>query len=110
MWVKNLDGNYMIWLIIGGSVLTIGDIFFKFWTKNPHNWMYVVGLSIYLIGLMFLVQSFKNTNIAVASAIFVVANIITLTIVSWLFFNEPLSIIKIIGLLLAIVSILILEI
>jgi len=100
----------MIWLIFGGFILTIGDIFFKFWTKNPHNWMYLVGISIYVIGLMFLIQSFKHTNIAVASAIFVVANIVTLAIVSWLFFNEPLSTVQMIGVLLAIISIIILEI
>ena len=100
----------MIWLILGGFILTIGDIFFKYWTKNPHNWMYVTGLTIYVFGLMFLIQSFKTTNIAVASAIFVVANIVTLAIVSWIFFNEPLSNLQIFGVLLAIVSIIILEV
>ena len=100
----------MIWLLLGGFILTIGDIFFKFWTKHPHNWMYLVGISIYIIGLMFLIQSFKNTNIAVASAIFVIANIVTLAVVSWLFFNEPLSYLQIFGIVLAIIAIFILEI
>ena len=100
----------MIWLIFGGFILTIGDVFFKFWTKNPHIWMYLVGISIYVVGLMFLIQSFKSTNIAVASAIFVVANVVTLAIVSWIFFHEPLSYLQIFGIILAIIAILILEI
>ena len=100
----------MIWLILGGVILTIGDIFFKFWAKNPHIWMYLIGIIIYIIGLMFLIQSFRNTNIAVASAIFVIANIVTLTIVSWMYFHEPLSLIQIIGIILAIVAIFLLEI
>lgn len=98
----------MIWLILGGIILTIGDIFFKYWTKNPKNWLYVLGLVIYLVGLMFLVKSFKTHNIAVASVIFVVANVVTLGIVSWTFFNEPLSVIQIIGIILAIIAIIIL--
>lgn len=58
---------------------------------------------------MFLVQSFKTQNIAIASAIFVIVNIVTLGIVSWLFFKEPLTIIQIIGIALAIIAIFILE-
>lgn len=100
----------MIWLIFGGIILTIGDIVFKYWTKNPKSWLYVLGLAIYLAGLMFLVQSFKTQNIAIASAIFVIINIITLGVVSWVFFNEPLSTIKIIAIIIAIIAIIILEI
>lgn len=99
----------MIWLIFGGAILTIGDIFFKYWTKNPTTLLYVVGILIYLGGLMFLVQSFKTQNIAIASAVFVIVNIVTLSIVSWIFFKEPLSTIQIIGIILAIGAIFLLE-
>lgn len=102
--------KFMIWLILGGFILTIGDIFFKFWTKHPTTWMYIAGLSIYILGMTFLIQSFKTTNIAVASAIFVIANILTLSIVSWLYFKEPLSTIQMIGVGLAIIAIIILDI
>ncbi|MFA6324664.1 MAG: SMR family transporter [Candidatus Paceibacterota bacterium] len=99
----------MIYLFFGGIILTIGDIFFKYWTKNPKISFYIIGIIIYLVGLMFLVQSFKTQNIAVASAIFVIINIITLGIVSWIFFKEPLSITQIIGIILALIAIFILE-
>ncbi len=100
----------MIWLIFGGFILTIGDIFFTFWTKHPTTWMYIVGLGIYILGMVFLIESFKTTNIAVASAIFVVSNILTLSIVSWVFFKEPLSTLQMIGIFVAIIAIVILEI
>jgi len=58
---------------------------------------------------MFLVQSFKTQNIAIASTIFVVVNIVTLGIVSWLFFKESLTLIQIIGIIIAIIAIFILE-
>jgi len=99
----------MIWLIFGGTILTVGDIFFKYWTKNPKTWLYIVGIAIYLVGLTFLVQSFKTQNIAVASAVFVIINIVTLGLVSWLFFKEPLTTLQIIGIAIAIIAILILE-
>ena len=96
-------------LIIGGSILTIGDIVFKFYANKPHWALYATGLGIYLIGLMFLVKTFESENIAVASTIFVIANIITLSIVSWLYFGEKLSSLQLLGLGVAIVAILLLE-
>ena len=99
----------IILLISGGLILTIGDIVFKFYAVAPKSYLYVIGLVIYVIGLMFLVQTFKTENIAVASAVFVIANIVTLLIVSWLYFGEPLSGIKIIGIIIAIIAILVLE-
>src|SRR3989338_6810274 len=74
-------------LAIGGIILTVGDIIFKSWVEKPHTGMYVLGLAVYLVGLMFLVQSFKFENIAVASTIFVIFNITTL-----LFFKKKLPV------------------
>ena len=71
--------------------------------------LYIGGLAIYLIGLVFLVESFKSENIAVASAIFVIINIATLLLVSWLWFGDKLSLLQIVGLALALVAIALLE-
>ena len=71
--------------------------------------MYVLGLAVYLVGLMFLVQSFKFENIAVASTIFVILNITTLLLVSWFYFDEKLSLVQLSGIALAFVAILLLE-
>ena len=104
--------NYfpILLLFIGGVILTAGDLVMKKWVISPNLYLYVIGLLIYLVGLMFLVKTYKYENIAVASLIFVIFNIVTLLIFSWFYFKEPLSTMQIIGLFLGIVSITLLEI
>lgn len=101
--------NPLVLLAIGGTVLTVGDIVFKYWAERPHPALYSLGLLVYLLGLTFLVQSFKSENIAVASAIFVIFNIVSLLVVSWIYFDEKISPIQVGGLALAVVAILLLE-
>lgn len=96
-------------LFIGGIFLTLGDVVFKFWIERPHPWEYPVGLTLYVIGLIFLVHSYKTQNIAVASIIFVIINVVTLALLSWFYFDEKLSHIAMVGLLLAFVAIILLE-
>jgi len=68
----------------------------KKWVINNNISLFVIGLTIYLIGLIFLVFSFKYKNIAVASTIFVIFNILTLLLVSWFYFKENLNLFQII--------------
>jgi multidrug transporter EmrE-like cation transporter len=100
--------NTFLLLAIGGSLLTIGDIIFKFWVERslPYvSFIYIGGFLVYMAGLIFLIESFKAENIAIASAIFILINIATLALVSWFYFDEKLSVLQIWGLALAIISI-----
>ncbi len=99
----------IIYLTIGGTILTIGDIVFKYYAQKPHTSLYFSGLLIYLLGLTFLVQSFKSENMAVASTIFVIINVIILSLVSWLYFKEPLSMYQMVGIVVACVGVVLLE-
>jgi multidrug transporter EmrE-like cation transporter len=99
----------IILLLIGGIILTVGDIFMKKWVNTNAHIFYFVGLVIYLIGLNFLAQSFKFKNIAVASLIFILVNIVTLSIVSWFYFKETLSPLQIAGMIFGIIAVIILE-
>ena len=100
----------LILVLIGGLVLTIGDIFMKQWTYS-NNWTtFIIGLLTWCIGLVFLAFSFKYKNIAVGSLIFSVSNVIFLTIFSWLYYKEALTINQIIGIILGIIAVIFLEI
>lgn len=100
----------LILVLAGGFVLTIGDIFMKQWTYN-NNWTtFSIGLITWCIGLIFLAFSFKYKNIAVGSLIFSVSNVIFLTIFSWLYYKEVLTINQVIGIILGIIAIIFLEI
>lgn len=95
---------------IGGLFLTAGDIVFKYYAMEHKVMLYAGGIALYVVGLAFLVKTYETDNIAVASAVFVIANIITLTLVEWLWFHEPLSPYAIVGIVLAIAAIFFFEI
>lgn len=99
----------LILVFLGGIVLTIGDLVMKKWVGNSSPFLYGLGLTIYLIGMVFLSQSFKFKNIAIASLMLVLFNVIILLIVSWFFYQEKLSTIQMIGVFLGLISIIILE-
>jgi len=81
----------------------------KKWVVTNNYWFYAIGMVIYLVGLNFLAQSYKFKNIAVASVIFVIFNVVTLSLVSWFYFKETLSLLQIIGICLGIVAVVLLE-
>ncbi len=81
----------------------------KKWINTNAYSFYIIGISIYLIGLNFLAQSFRYKNIAVASTIFVIFNVITLSLVSWFYFKETLNIYQILGIILGITTIILFE-
>ncbi|MBI5037532.1 MAG: hypothetical protein HZC01_02410 [Candidatus Kerfeldbacteria bacterium] len=99
----------LLLLGIGGAILTVGDIVMKYWVESQRRPLYVMGLIIYLGGLVFLAESFKYKNIAVASTIFVISNVTLLAIVSWLLFKEQLSWWELVGIALGITSVILLE-
>jgi multidrug transporter EmrE-like cation transporter len=96
-------------LAIGGIILTAGDIIMKKWINTQSNVFYTFGIVVWVIGLLFLAESFKFKNIAVASTIFVIINVVTLLIVNWLYFKEKLSGLETFGIFLGIVAITLLE-
>jgi multidrug transporter EmrE-like cation transporter len=99
----------LILVLMGGLVLTLGDMFMKQWSIN-NNWIsFSLGMIIWVIGLVFLAFSFKSKNIAVASLIFSLSNVIFLTLISWLYYKEPLTTYQIIGIFLGLNAIIFLE-
>jgi multidrug transporter EmrE-like cation transporter len=104
-----MNWTALILLACGGLVLTVGDLFMKKWVVTSSPYVYIVGMIFYIIGLNCLAFSFKYKNIAVASVIFVLINIITLLLFSYFYFKERLGGFEIAGILLGIVAIVMLE-
>lgn len=97
-------------LFFGGIILTIGDIIIKKWTINNDYFLFSIGIFVYMVAMVFLAYSFKFKNIAVASTIFVVFNVVSLTIISWILFSEPPTIKQVIGILLGISAVVFMEV
>lgn len=99
----------LIILFIGGIILTAGDILFKFWVEKSGTYfsnLYIVGILLYLIGSMFLVQSYKyDINIVSAGIIQVLFNTIILVVVSYFYFHENLTALQVAGVILGVISI-----
>ena len=101
--------NAIILLAIGALIDTGGDIIMKKWVISKNPYVFALGLLTYLLGLAFLAFSYKYKNIAVASVIFVIMNIVMLSFVSWIIFKEALSPLQIAGIIVGIIAIVLLE-
>ena len=94
-------------LLLGGLVLTIGDLIFKSWIQSGMGfcWLYVIGTLVYLIGTLLLVESYKyNVNIGVAGVMEVLFNTLILIIFSFFYFHEPLTARQLSGIALGLLS------
>jgi multidrug transporter EmrE-like cation transporter len=100
-----------ILLILGGGVvLTAGDIMMKQWVEMGKTSFYAAGLALYFVGLIFLAQSFRYQNIAVASIALVVGNVVMLALFSWLYYHQGLSVLQLFGIVVGIIAFITLEI
>lgn len=96
-------------MILCGITYTIGDVAMKKWISHPSFWPYFLGALMYFIGMNFLAFSYLYRNIAIATAICVIINIVSLTILSWILFKEPLTTRQFIGIAVSVIAVLLLE-
>jgi multidrug transporter EmrE-like cation transporter len=99
----------LVLILAGGVVLTVGDLIMKKWVAGGGNLIYGLGLAVYMVGMVFLSQSYRFKNIAVASLMLVIFNIVTLLIISWFFYHEQLSVLQFVGFIFGLISVVILE-
>lgn len=99
----------LLLVIAGGIILTFGDIIMKRWIGNNNRYLFALGIIVYLCGTIFLAFSFKYKNIAVASMMMIIFNILLLTVLTYLYFKEPLNLKQMIGIAVGILSVIILE-
>ncbi len=104
-----MNAKPILILAIGGILLTIGDMIFKVWTQSQQAYLFAAGFSLYVLGLIFLVESYKYTNIAIASAIFIIFNLLSLSIMTWWYFNEPLSKFQIVAMIFTVMAVILFE-
>jgi multidrug transporter EmrE-like cation transporter len=98
----------MWWLMLGGILLTVGDILMKKWVASHMLGYAAVGMVVWIASLVCLAISFKEQNIAVASMILVIVNFVTLAIVSWIYFSEPITLIQGTGIALGLAAVVLL--
>jgi len=104
--------NSLILLIIGGTVVTFGDIFLKKWAISYApiiSLRFLIGILISSIGLTFLAFAFRSKSIATANIIFVAVNTIAIIIIQMLYFKEKITLIQLIGIIIAAAGVILIE-
>ena len=96
-------------MILCGAAYTLGDIAMKKWIMHPSVWPYLAGAFMYLVGINFLAFSYLYRNIAVATAVCVIINIVSLTVISWICFKEPVTVRQLAGIAVSMIAVLLLE-
>lgn len=99
----------MLMLIAGGLILTVGDIVQKQWAITHKNYLFWLGIAVWTIGSVFLAFAYQYKNMAVATVIYIMVNIVSLTLVSWYWYNEKLTPLQIFAVILAMIAVVILE-
>jgi multidrug transporter EmrE-like cation transporter len=96
-------------LLVGAIALTIGDLVAGKWVENKSKVLYVLVLTFYMVGLCFLVFSYKFNDIAVASIIIEISNVILLTLIGRYLFKENITKTEVAGIITGVFAVTILE-
>lgn len=99
----------MLLLILGGLILTAGDVFIKKWTIDNSLVNFFVGISFWILALLILAYTFKSINMVSATFIEILVNIITLVFADYFFFKDPITLAEIVGIILGFIAIYILK-
>jgi len=99
----------MIYLLIAGGLLVTGDLTLRFWMDGGSRALYFIGLAQYFAAMTLLVQAYRTHHIAVASVIMTVINSVIVMLVLWRFFGDTLSAKQMVGMALAIIGVVLLE-
>lgn len=101
---------FFVLVIIAAFLEVVGDVFFKKWSNGQGISLLIWGMLIYGLGTLFWVISLKYELLSKAISIFTVLNLISIVLIGVIFFQEDLSLINKLGILLGVVSVILLEV
>ncbi len=104
-----MDWIFILLAAASGVLFTAGDVFLKFWAESSTFYYMLIALLLYVIASIALGYSFKREKIAIAVAVLICFNLITVALVGFTFFHETLGLKEILGIGLALVAIVLLN-
>lgn len=103
--------QWFLLLLIAGILLTIGDLVLNRWVSAGDSWkLYTIGIFFYFVALNFLARSYKFENIAIASIIMEILNLVTYIIISYWKFGTSISRLEILWIIFGILAIICFEV
>lgn len=105
----------MDWMFIflgaaSGFLFTLGDVFLKYWANKSPSYYLVIGFLFYILAGTVLAFSFKRKELAVAIAVLICFNLITVSVLGFTLFKETLGVKEFIGMGLAIAAVIVLSV
>jgi len=102
--------NYIIWLVASAVFFAVGEFFSKKFALDPKICYVVLILAAYCIGTLFWLPAILQKNqLSIVGTMWSVLSLLVTVSIGLLIFKESLSLIGIIGVLLAFVSIILLS-
>ncbi len=103
----NFLANINPWLILSVSIVfeVIGTLLFKYSSQNNHTISGIVSIIMYILTFSLMWQVSKKLEVSITYAVWSGAGILLITIFGWLVFNENMSSIKFISILLIIAGV-----
>lgn len=99
----------LILVFIGAVIEVFADIAFKWWNDRNEIHLIIVGVILYLTGTAFWVASLRYESFTKSGTVFLLLNIILLTMAGLLLFKDNISDINRLGIILGIISIIMIE-
>lgn len=100
---------FLIYLISGGILFTIGDICLKKWATEDKYLFYGIGFIFYILGIILFSLTLRGKNLWVANTVLVTSNIVLLALVSYFYFHEKMSTLQVVWLILSLLGVVFLE-
>ena len=100
---------FWIFTLCGAGLEIAGDVFFKKWTIEHKPLLLWIGFAVYVISAFFWAYSLKYETLSKAIFVFTILNLVIVTLIGIFFFKEHISLVSKIGILLAIISIVLIE-
>jgi len=105
-----LSINYIIWLILSAIFFAIGEFLSKKFALNPNLTLVIIILIVYSVGvLLWLPAILQKNQLSIVGTMWSVLSLLTTILIGTLIFRENLSIIGIIGIIFAFISIILLS-
>lgn len=107
-----MSPKYLFTLLIAIAVTleVIADILLKKWSMSAQWPLFAIGIFIYFLGTVSWAYSLRYEHLSKAIILFTLANLIVITFAGLIFFDEHLSRVNKIGILLGMLSIVMIEI
>ncbi len=105
-----MNNPALILIITSGLALVIGDLVLMKWVNGGSRLLFYVGIAVYMVGMVLLASSYKYKNVAIASLMTVLFNVIILLVACLFLYHEKISLLQIVGIAVGLISLTLLEI